>query len=117
MLFLSVLKICRALRGVTTTWKQSVQIHYVPLMFITVFSTFLISVMIFRLTVAANEDKYADSAAEWVSCLYVVFKYFHFFMFLSCHSNYKNITRIAHSYCKKITRKSMLECPLDFDEY
>ena len=70
MLFLSVLKICRALRGVTTTWKQSVQIHYVPLMFITVFSTFLISVMVFRLTVAANEDKYADSAAEWVSCLY-----------------------------------------------
>ena len=39
-------------------------------MFITVFSTFLISVMIFRLTVAANEDKYADSAAEWVQCLY-----------------------------------------------
>ena len=30
----------------------------------------------------------------------------HFFMFLSCYSNYKNITRIAHSYHKKITRKS-----------
>ena len=70
MLFLSVLKICRALRGVTTTWKQSVQIHYVPLMFITVFSTFLLCVMIFRLTVAFNEEKYQDSAAEWVSCLY-----------------------------------------------
>ena len=26
------------------------------------------------------------------------FQSFHFFMFLLCHSNYKNITRIAHSY-------------------
>jgi hypothetical protein len=41
-------------------------------------------------------------------------KYFHFFMFLSCHINYNNITRIAHSHCKKITRKSMLECTLDY---
>ena len=41
------------------------------------------------------------------------FKYFHFFMFLSCHSNYKNIARIAHSHCKKIIGKSMLECALD----
>ena len=45
------------------------------------------------------------------------FKYFHFFMFLSCHSNYKNIARIAHSHCKKITRKSILERTLDYDEF
>ena len=32
------------------------------------------------------------------------FQYFHFFMFLLCHSNYKNITLIAHSYRKKIAR-------------
>jgi hypothetical protein len=70
MLVLSVLKICRALRGVTTTWKQTVQIHYVPLMFISVFSTFLLCVMIFRLTVAVNEDEYKKSAEEWVKCLY-----------------------------------------------
>ena len=38
-------------------------------------------------------------------------------MFLSCHSNYKNIARIAHSHCKKITRKSILEHTLDYDEY
>ena len=37
-----------------------------------------------------------------------------FFMFLLCHSNYKNI---AHSYRKKITQKSTLECTLDYDEY
>ena len=37
----------------------------------------------------------------------------HFFMLLSCHSNYKNITRIAHSYR---ARKSALECTLDCDE-
>ena len=38
---------------------------------------------------------------------------YHFFMFLSCYSNYKNIARIAHSHCKKIIGKSMLECALD----
>ncbi len=38
-------------------------------------------------------------------------------MFLSCHSNYKNIARIAHSHCKKITRKSILERTLDYDEF
>ena len=37
-------------------------------------------------------------------------------MFLSCHSNNKNITRISHSHCKKITRKSLLECTLDCHE-
>ena len=47
----------------------------------------------------------------------VEFREYYFFMFLSCHSNYKSITRIAHSYCKKITRKSILECTLNFDEY
>ena len=30
-------------------------------------------------------------------------------MILSCHSNCKNITRIAHSYGKNITQKSTLE--------
>ena len=42
---------------------------------------------------------------------------FSLFTFLLCHSNYKNITRITHSYRKKITRKSTLECALDYDEY
>ena len=42
-----------------------------------------------------------------------IFNNFSFFVFLSCHSNYKNITRIAHSYR---ARKSMLECTLDCDE-
>ena len=41
-----------------------------------------------------------------------------FFTFLCFyHSNYKNITRVAHSHCKKITQKSILECTLDYDEY
>ena len=34
------------------------------------------------------------------------FQSFHFFMFQSRDSNLKNITRIAHSFCEKITRKS-----------
>ena len=45
------------------------------------------------------------------------FKYFHFFMFLSWHSNYENIARMAHSHCKKIAENSMLERILDYDEY
>jgi serine/threonine protein kinase len=36
--------------------------------------------------------------------------------FLLCRSNYKNITRIAHSCRKYITRKFTLECTLDYDE-
>ena len=52
--------------------------------------------------------------------MYVVFErgvreYHFFFMFLSCHSNYKNIARIPHLHCKKITRISILECALDID--
>ena len=39
------------------------------------------------------------------------------FTFLLCHSNHKNITRIAHSNREKITPKSTLECTLDHDEY
>jgi len=70
MLVLSVLKICRALRGVTTTWRQSLQIHYVPLMFITIFSVFLLCVMSFRLLVAENKDIYQSNGEEWVGCLY-----------------------------------------------
>ena len=51
---------------------------------------------------------------------YVVFereaREFLFFTFL--HSNHKNTTRIAHSYRKKFTRKSMVfEFTLDYDEY
>ena len=37
------------------------------------------------------------------------FQSFYFFTFLLCHSYHKNITRIAHSYCQKITRKSTIE--------
>ena len=39
----------------------------------------------------------------------------HFFMFLSCNSNHEKITRIAHAYHEKLTRKSTLECTLDCD--
>ena len=42
------------------------------------------------------------------------FNDFSFFSFLLCHSNYKNITRIAHSYRKYITRNSTLEYKLDY---
>ena len=45
------------------------------------------------------------------------FQSFLFFTFLLCHSNHKNITRIAHSNREKITPKSTLECALDYDEY
>ena len=38
------------------------------------------------------------------------------FTFLLCLSNYMNISRIAHSYRKYITRKLTLECGLDCDE-
>ena len=53
---------------------------------------------------------------------YVVFergvREYHFFScFCYCHSNYKNITRIAHSYsARKSLEKSTLECGLDCDE-
>ena len=45
---------------------------------------------------------------------YVVFFSFHVSI---CHSNDKNISRIAHSYHKKFTRKSTLEYKLDYDEH
>ena len=41
------------------------------------------------------------------------FQSFHIFMFQLSH---KNITRIAHSYRKKVTRKSTLKYKLDYDE-
>ena len=37
------------------------------------------------------------------------------FTFLLCHSNHKNITRIAHLYRKNTALKSTFECGLDCD--
>ena len=44
------------------------------------------------------------------------FQSFLFFTFLLCHSNNKNITRIAHLYRTNTARKSTLGCELNYDE-
>jgi hypothetical protein len=41
------------------------------------------------------------------------FQSYHVVMFQLHHSNHKNVIRIAHSYHKKITRKSTFECTLE----
>ena len=64
---------------------------------------------------------------QWVKlvdkdhCEYVVFERearefqsFHTFMFQLRH---KNMMRVAHSYRKKVTRKSTLEYQFDYDEH
>ena len=44
------------------------------------------------------------------------FQSFLFFTFLLCHSNNKNITRIAHLYRTNTARKSTFGCELNYDE-
>ena len=59
-------------------------------------------------------DAIAEKTNPKLSDLYVVFergvRECHFFMLLSCHSNYKNITHIAYSCHKEITRKARFDC-------
>jgi hypothetical protein len=69
--------------------------------------------------VNAQTQTYHPTALFWYVVFereareFQLFSHFHIFMFQLRH---KNITHIAHSCHKEITRKATLECKCDYDE-
>jgi len=68
-LMVALVKICDALRGINPTLMHKIQIYYVQIMFIAIFSFMLMNIMVFRLQAEVKSDDWEDSGIAWAKCL------------------------------------------------